>query len=159
MVAALGTVLGASSNENLSIVSLNRTEADRDIKVDVEQLAGLLINVDQVVMDRALVKFEIVDPICSLSDALTVITETRSTVDLRDGSLHQVTLVPHQLIAGAIRHGLNSSAESNPTTSPSAYSSRMPATLLQIRSRVAEVVIHLVVIIVTSSVSVPTDTV
>ena len=119
MVAALGAVLGASGNEYLSIVSLNRTEADRDIKVDVEQLAGLLINVDQVVMDRALVKFEIVDPICSLADALTVIAETRSTVDLRDGSLHQVTLVPHQLVARAICHGLNSSAESSPT----AYSS------------------------------------
>ena len=55
-------------------------------------------------MDRALVKFEIVDAIGRLTDALTVIAEAGPTVNLRDGPLHQVTLIAHELVARAIRH-------------------------------------------------------
>ena len=99
MIAALRAVLGATCNENLSIIRLNRAEADRDIEVNVEQLARLLVDVDEVVVDRALVEFEIVDAIRRLTDALTVIAEAGSTVYLRNGPLHQVTLVAHQLVA------------------------------------------------------------
>ena len=125
MIATLRAILGATCNEYLSIIRLNRTEADRDIEVNVEQLARLLVDVNEVVMNRALVEFEIVDAIGRLTDALTVIAEARSTVDLRDGPLHQVTLVPHQLVAGAVRHRLHTRSES--TTA-------RVATLLQIRS-------------------------
>ena len=125
MIAALRAVLGTTRDENLSIIRLNRAEADWDIEVNVEQLARLLVDVDEVVVDRALVKFEIVDAIRRLTDALTVIAEAGSAVDLRDGPLHQVTLVAHQLVAGAIRHRLHPRTES--TTA-------CVATLLQIRS-------------------------
>ena len=125
MIATLRAILGAACNENLSIIRLNRAEADWDIEVNVEQLARLLVDVDEVVVDRALVEFEIMDAIGRLTDALTVIAEAGSTVDLRDGPLHQVTLVAHQLVAGAIRHRLHPRTES--TTA-------CVATLLQIRS-------------------------
>ena len=125
MIATLRAILGAACNENLSIIRLNRAEADWDIEVNVEQLARLLVDVDEVVVDRALVEFEIMDAIGRLTDALTVIAEAGSTVDLRDGPLHQVTLVAHQLVAGAIRHRLHPRTES---------SAACVTTLLQIRS-------------------------
>ena len=112
MIAALRAILGATRNENLSIIRLYRTEANWDIEVNVEQLARLLVDVDEVVMDRALVEFEIVDAIRRLTDALTVIAEAGSTVDLRDGPLHQVTLIAHQLVTRAIRHRLHPRTES-----------------------------------------------
>ena len=112
MVAALTAIFGSTSDKYLSVVRLNRAEANRDIEVNVEQLARLLVDVDEVVMDRALVEFEIVDAIRRLTDALTVIAEAGSTVDLRDGPLHQVTLVAHQLVARAIRHRLHPRTES-----------------------------------------------
>ena len=63
-------------------------------------------------MDRALVEFEIMNTVCSLADALTVVAEARPTVNLRDGTLHQVTLVAHQFVARAICHRLDASTES-----------------------------------------------
>ena len=58
-------------------------------------------------MNRTLVEFEIVDAIGRLTDALTVIAESGSAINLRDGPLHQVTLVAHKLVARAICHRLH----------------------------------------------------
>ena len=55
------------------------------------------MNVDQVVVNGTLVKFEIVNPVSSLPNALTVITEARATINLRDSSLHEVTLTADKL--------------------------------------------------------------
>lgn len=67
-------------------------------------------------MDGPLVEFEIVNAIGCLTDALTVIAEAGAAVDLRDGTLHEVTLIgAHQLASRAISHGGDSSAEGGRT--------------------------------------------
>ena len=63
-------------------------------------------------MNGPLVEFEIVDSVGRLSNTLTVVSEARTAVNLRDGPLHEVTLVAHKLAARAITsHGGDSSAE------------------------------------------------
>lgn len=84
---------------------MNRTEADRDVEVYVEQLSGLLVDVDEVVVYRPLVELEIVDPVRRLTNALTVISEARAAVDLGDRALHQMILVgAHKLATRAVGH-------------------------------------------------------
>ena len=66
---------------------------------DLELLSRFLVDVDQVVVDRALIKLEVMNAIRGLADALTIIAEARSTVNLRYGSLHQMTLTSHEFTA------------------------------------------------------------
>lgn len=129
MVAALWWVLRPSSYEYFAVVCLNWAESNRNIEVDVEQLARLLVNIDQVIVDRPLVEFEIVNPVSCLANTLAVITEARTTINLRDGSLHEVTLTTHELASWTVSHR--------------GYScTKCSSVLLHIRSWVAEVFIY-----------------
>ena len=139
MVAALRWVLSPSSYENFAVICLYRTESNGDIEVDVEQLTWLLIDVDQVVVNGTLVKFEIVNPVSSLPNALTIITEARATINLRDSSLHEVTLTAYELASWTISHWGYSGTE-------------CASILLRIRSWVVEVFIDIVFSLVTSTI-------
>ena len=69
MVTALRGVLSTASNEDLAIVGLDRTEANRDIELDIEELAAFFIDIYKVVMDGALVELEIMNAVCCLTHA------------------------------------------------------------------------------------------
>lgn len=61
MVARLRGVLGSSRNEYPAIIRLYRTEPDRNIEVDVENLPLLPLVINVVESHNLLVKFEEVD--------------------------------------------------------------------------------------------------
>jgi hypothetical protein len=67
MITALRRVLGASSNEDATIIGLDGTEADRNVEVNVQQLTRLLILVHVVEGNHALVELEEVNPVWNLS--------------------------------------------------------------------------------------------
>ena len=149
MIATLAAVLSATCDKDLAVVCLDWTEANRDIKVNVEQFARLLVYINQVVMDRPLVKLEIVNAIRCLADTLAIVAETWPTVNLWDCSLHQMTLIAHEFISRAICHRLYSCTKS-------ASRRRWVPTLLHIIvpivviTLLSEVIIHIVLIPTTS---------
>ena len=67
-------------------------------------------------MDSPLVELEIVDAVRRLTDALAVVAECGAAVNLRDGTLHQVALIAHELVARAISHRRYSGAEGAPSS-------------------------------------------
>ena len=76
MVTALRRVLCTTSYEDLAIVGLDRTEANRDIELNIEKLTALFVNINKVVMDSALVKLEVMDAVCCLTHARRVASKT-----------------------------------------------------------------------------------
>ena len=67
MITALGGVLSTACYENLTIVGLDRTEANRDIELDIKELAALFVDINKVVMNGALVKLEVMNAVCCLT--------------------------------------------------------------------------------------------
>ena len=61
MVRGLRSVLGPASNENPSVVGLDRTESDRNHKVNIQNFPLLSLVVDVIKSDNLLVKFEEMD--------------------------------------------------------------------------------------------------
>ena len=78
MITALWGVLCATCNENLSVVGLDRTEADWNVEVNVEVLTRLFVLVNVIVVDRSLVKLEVMYPIQSISHSLVFLTKATS---------------------------------------------------------------------------------
>ena len=83
-------------------------------------------------MNRALIEFEIVNPIGRRSYSLAIIEG--ATVHLRYGSLHEMTLVSHQIICRAIWNRWDSCTKGRTTI----------VLLVQISCRVAEVIIDII---------------
>ena len=88
MVAALRRVLSSSSYEDPPIV-LDRTEPDRNVEVDVQQLSGLLISVNVVKSYHSLIEFEKVNPVLGLLLPLWISRqESIHAVHVVDWTLH-----------------------------------------------------------------------
>ena len=91
MVTALGGVLRSTSDKDFAIVRLDGAETDRDIEIDIQQLSGLFILVDIVVMDCPLIKLKVVNAIYCVSQAWVLLTKaTPIILHLRHGSLHHL---------------------------------------------------------------------
>ena len=89
MVAALRRVLSSSSYEDPPIVCLDRTEPNRNVEVDVQQLAGLLISVNVVKSYHSLIEFEKVNPVLGLLLPLWISRqESIHAVHVVDWTLH-----------------------------------------------------------------------
>jgi hypothetical protein len=89
VVAALRRVLSASSYEDPSIVCLDRTEPDRNVEVNVQQLAGLLISVNVVESYHSLIEFEKVNPVLGLLLPLWISRqESIHAIHVVDWTLH-----------------------------------------------------------------------
>jgi hypothetical protein len=63
VVAALRRVLGSTSDEDATIVGLNRAESDRNVEVDAQQFARLFVLIHVVECYHALVELKEVDSV------------------------------------------------------------------------------------------------
>lgn len=101
MIARLRGVLGATGNENPSIVGLDRAEPNWDVEVDVQELARFLVLIDVVESHHPLIKFEKVDSAGSLS-LLLHLGETIA-VDVTHRPLHRGLLLAKYIVEGSAR--------------------------------------------------------
>lgn len=90
MITGLRSILGSTSDENSSIVGLNRAKSDRNIEVNVQYLPLFPLVIDVIKCHDLLVKFEKMNFVCSNNFQLLLILVVLRAVYHSDASLGKI---------------------------------------------------------------------